>query len=101
MLRKPPIDLKDYPDEIVQMEEQLLGASITCSRLDKFVNVVADASLRDFADCKINDGTFKVELRRLKIVFCKKGQSEGRRMAFASLTDEEGDSSSDVVIFPD
>jgi DNA polymerase III alpha subunit len=101
ILKNPPTDLVDYPDEIANMEEDLLGVALTCSRLDKFDNMEPDTTIQDFLKGKRADYMcFVIDLRGSRCYTMKKGKAIGREMARLNVKDTTG-SYDNVIVWAD
>lgn len=97
-LLKPPTDLDDSIDNIVNNERQLLGVNLSCSKVEKgsvpkMSDKCADVESR-MKEYYLLVGEIS-EYREFKI---KNGKMKGQFMASFKLNDEEGDC--DVVCFP-
>lgn len=92
--RNPPIDMKDYPDEIADLEQELLGIALTCSKLDKFNNDIADTTVKEFLRGKKSSCmTFAIEIRDVR-PYTTKNETQ---MAFCKVADQTG--TMDLVAF--
>lgn len=100
-LENPPHSLNDTPDFIAWNEEMLLGAPITCHRVDSCADSVhANTTCKEFLAGKGGYIVLAVEIASVRQLTTKKGKNPGQQMAAASVTD--GSCSLDnVVVFPD
>lgn len=100
-LIKPPYSLQDKIEWLSDVEHELLGTSISCSKIDSY-----DISMTN-SDCKSfkNDAVSKkiilaAEITDINIVKTKKGKNPGKEMAFVTIQDQYGSIDS-VVLFPE
>lgn len=100
-LNNPPYSLEDKIEWLSDMEHELLGTSISCSKIDSY-----DISMTN-SDCKLfkSDPVSKkiilaAEITDINIVKTKKGKTPGKEMAFVTVQDQSGSIDS-VVLFPD
>jgi DNA polymerase-3 subunit alpha len=101
LLNNPPYSLMDKIEWLSDTESQLLGASITCSKLDTY-----DISMTNM-DCKTYKNTYidkniilAGEITNINVVKTKKGKNPGQEMAFLTIEDGGGMLDS-VVLFPE
>jgi len=101
LINKPPYSLIDKIEWLSDSESQLLGASITCSKLDTY-----DMSMTNM-DCKTYKNTLldknivmAGEVVNINVVKTKKGKNPGQEMAFITIEDGGGILDS-VVLFPE
>jgi len=100
-LKQPAYSLEDSISWIADSENQLLGISISCSKIDE-----CDLSYVN-TDCKAlhNAKTFRnnimvgVEIREVSVIKTKRGANPGQEMAFVKIADNTG--SIDSIIFPE
>lgn len=100
-LDNPPYSLQDKIEWLSDVENQLLGTSISCSKIDSY-----DISMTN-SDCKMfkKDAPNKkiilaAEISDINIVKTKKGKNPGQEMAFITIQDQYGTIDS-VVAFPE
>lgn len=100
-LDNPPYSLQDKIEWLSDVEHQLLGTSISCSKIDSY-----DISMTN-SDCKMfkKDPPNKkiilaAEISDINIVKTKKGKNPGQEMAFITIQDQYGTIDS-VVAFPE
>jgi DNA polymerase III alpha subunit len=87
-LVNPPTSLTDTPDWIAWQEEQLLGISLTCSKVDGCQqSIKATHTCRQISEDKPKYGIVAVEIVRCKEVVTKNGKNPGQKMCFADLSD--------------
>lgn len=101
LIDNPPYSLIDKIEWISDNESSLLGASITCSKLDTY-----DISMTNM-DCKTYKNTYMDkniimagEITHLNIIKTKRGKNPGQEMAFLTIEDNSGILDS-VVLFPE
>jgi DNA polymerase-3 subunit alpha len=100
LLEYPPSPRLDTPLEIANHEEELLGISITCGRIDSCDISAVNTSCRDFLAGKHGFMILGVEVQAVRRVKTKKGASPGSEMAFLTVADQSC-SLEDVVCFPE
>jgi DNA polymerase III subunit alpha len=100
-LENPPYSLQDKIEWLSDVEHELLGTSISCSKIDSY-----DISMTN-SDCKMfkKDPPNKkiilaAEISDINIVKTKKGKNPGQEMAFITVQDQYGSIDS-VVAFPE
>ena len=101
IIDNPPYSLIDKIGWLSDSESSLLGASITCSKLDTY-----DISMTNL-DCKQYKHTYidkniiiAGEVVNINVVKTKKGKNPGQEMAFITIEDSTGILDS-VVFFPE
>jgi DNA polymerase-3 subunit alpha len=97
----PPYSLQDKIEWLSDAEYELLGTSISCSKIDSY-----DISMTN-SDCKMfkSDPVSKkiilaAEIANVNVVKTKKGKNPGKEMAFVTIQDQHGSIDS-VVLFPE
>jgi DNA polymerase III alpha subunit len=100
MLESPPSPLVDTPVEIAAHEEELLGISITCGRIDACDVSAVNCTCKEFLAGRQGVLVLGVEVQQVREVKTKKGKSPGARMAFLTVSDATC-ALTDVVVFPD
>ena len=99
-LEKPPHSLLDTPDWIAWIEQQSLGASITCSKVDGSQGAGdANCTCKEFIDGRSDYMKFAVEIVRVKQIKTKRGKDPGQEMAFLTIEDNTC-SLDNAVCFP-
>lgn len=99
VLKSPPYSLEDTVLDCVEDEEELLGISITLSRLDG-KSLMPTVTCREFvAGRGDKKQIIAVEIKRIKEYITNKGASKGSPMAFVTVEDESG--RMDVTLFAD
>lgn len=99
--KQPPYILEDNPEWIADAEEEILGCSITCSKVDMYDISMTNTTCKDFKhksfkDCVIVCG----EIDNISVTKTKTGKNPGSEMAFISLSDSFGVIDS-VIFFPE
>lgn len=97
----PPYSLQDKIEWLSDAEYELLGTSISCSKIDSY-----DISMTN-SDCKMfkSDPVSKkiilaAEIANVNVVKTKKGKNPGKEMSFVTIQDQHGSIDS-VVLFPE
>ena len=100
-LKNPPYKLDDSCLWIADQENQLLGISITCSKIDEYSLDNVNTSCKEInADkCLYKSMILGVEIKDVNIIKTKRGANPGQEMCFAKVCDNTG--STDIVVFPD
>lgn len=97
---KPAYSLEDTPIWIADIESQLLGISISCSKIDEYNLDYVNTDCRSInAGGYTNNTIIGIEIKEINIIKTKRGSNPGQEMAFMKVCDNTG--SSDVVIFPE
>lgn len=102
-LQNPPYSLADDLGWIADIEEKLMGCSLTCAKTDSLnvddVNVyckdIASGDVR-----KMEDARMAVKINQIREYKIKKGKSEGKVMGFLYVEDYSGELDS-VTLFPE
>lgn len=100
LIENPPTAIADTPHWVAWTEEQLLGTSITCSKIDACDISAVNTSCKEFLAGKTGYLMFGAVVKLVREVRTKKGKSAGKHMAFMSL-DDGSCCLGDVVCFPD
>ena len=98
LLKNPPYSLQDSPDRIAFEEKNLLGTSVTYSKIDACDIGEANTSCKELLQGK-NEKYMVVagEITKIKECTIKNGQSKGKKMAFVGISD--GVCTVDLVAF--
>lgn len=96
----PPSSMNDSPAEIAFNEEELLGISITCSKIDSCDLSEVNTSCKEFLDGKTGFMLLGVEVSAIREIKTKKGKTPGKKMCFLTVRDSSC-SLGDVVAFPE
>ena len=100
-LDHPPHSLTDTADFIAWHEEHLLGAPITCHKVDACAEAVhANTTCKEIIDGKNGYTVLAVEVVSVRELTTKRGKSPGKKMAALSLSDSSC-SLDNAVAFPD
>ncbi|MEK6881028.1 MAG: hypothetical protein AABY22_15525, partial [Nanoarchaeota archaeon] len=98
-IKNPPFSLIDDKNICAMQEAELLGVSITCSKLDKVDSSAANCTLKDFLEGFASKNIcIACQIKSIKTVTCKKGNSKGKEMCFVPAVDTTG-ALDDIVIF--
>jgi len=89
-LEHPPYALKDTPEWIAGVEEELLGIPITYSHVDSCDTFEANSTCSDFSKGKNDYVIIAAQIDRLKEITIKRGKSKGRKAAFLDISDGSG-----------
>jgi len=100
VLDNPPSAQVDTPHWIAWLEEQLLGISITCSKIDSCDQSMVNVTCKDYLAGRAGFLMFGVEVQQFREVKTKKGKSAGQKMAFLTISDSSC-ALEDVVCFPE
>ena len=99
--QKPPYSLEDNPEWIADTEEEILGCSITCSKVDMYDISMTNTTCKEFKTSLSKDNIILCgEVDNISVTKTKSGKNPGLEMAFVTLTDSSGVLDS-VVFFPD
>lgn len=99
LLEKPPTNLDDTIISINKIETELLGISLSCSKVEACDTSAVNCTLADFANGKrLQWYVIGVECNRVHTTIVKNGASKGSEMAFLTLEDETGEMD-DCVVF--
>jgi len=100
-LHNPPHSLDDQLEWIADCEFNLLGYSLSCSRVDLYDISMTNTSCREFnAGASNKNIILGGEITGLNITQTKTGQAKGADMAFVTLQDNSGSCDS-VIFFPE
>lgn len=100
-LEHPPHSLIDTADMIAWHEEQLLGAPITCHKVDSCAEAsTANTTCKEIIEGKNGYTVIAVEVSSVRELTTKKGKNPGKKMAALSLSDSSC-SLDNAVAFPD
>jgi DNA polymerase-3 subunit alpha len=101
MIEKPPYSLIDKIEWLSDSESSLLGAAITCSKLDTYDISMANTNCKDVKNSIITDNIIIAgEISNVNAVKTKKGKNPGQEMAFITIEDNTGIMDS-MVLFPE
>lgn len=99
-LDNPPFDLQDSIEWISDKEYELLGYSISCSKIDMYDVSHTNCTCGEFLNSTKKDIVIAGEIESINVVKTKTGKNKGSDMAFVSLSDNSGVIDS-VIIFPE
>lgn len=100
-LYHPPYSLEDNPEWIADSEEESLGCSITCSKVDMYDVSMTNCNCKEFKTSLSKDNFIICgEIETISITKTKTGKNPGSEMAFISLSDGYGHIDS-VIFFPE
>lgn len=87
LLENPPFSLEDSPEWITNMEKELLGVPITCSKIDACNTAASNTTCKEFLDGKVGNVILAVEIVDAREYVIKNGKSKGKKMAFITMED--------------
>jgi DNA polymerase-3 subunit alpha len=96
----PPYSLEDSIEWISDKEYELLGYSISCSRIDMYDITNTNSTCGDFLKNSQKDIVIAGEVEGVNVVKTKSGKNKGAEMAFLSISDNTGVLDS-VIVFPE
>ena len=100
MLENPPTQLVDTPGYIAWLEEDLMGISLTCSKIDGCYTPTVNCTCKEYIAGRDGYLVFGVVVGNVREVKTKKGKTPGQKMAFMTLSDHTC-AIQDVVCFPE
>jgi DNA polymerase-3 subunit alpha len=100
-LNKPPHTMTDNAEWISDSEYELLGCSITCSKVDLYDISMTNTTCKTFKNNELKQNIIiGGEIDNINIVKTKSGKNKGSEMAFVTLIDNSGSVDS-IVFFPE
>jgi DNA polymerase-3 subunit alpha len=96
----PPYVLEDSPEWIADNEEEYLGCSITCSKVDMYDVSMTNTICKDFNNSLLNEIVVALQIDNVGVIKTKKGKNPGAKMAFVEGSDSSGSIDS-IVFFPE
>lgn len=100
-LNRPPYSMDDNAEWISDIEEEVLGCSITCSKVDMYDISMTNCNCKEFKTLLIKENIILCgEIDNISITKTKTGKTPGSEMAFVTLSDSYGSIDS-VIFFPD
>ena len=97
----PPYSLQDSIEWLSDSEYNLLGYSITCSKIDMYDISMTNSTCRDFKNgISTNNILIPGEIENINVVKTKSGKNPGAEMSFLTLMDSTGSVDS-VIVFPE
>lgn len=100
LLKNPGSPLVDTPLWLAFQEEQHLGISLSCSRVDACDLSQVNCSCKEFLAGRTGFLMLGVEVQAVRVVKTKKGKTPGARMAFLTIADNTC-SLDEVIVFPE
>lgn len=101
LIDHPPYSLIDKIEWMSDSESGLLGASITCSKLDTYDISMTNLDCKTYKNTHIDKNIIIAgEITNVNVVKTKKGKNPGQEMAFITMEDSTGMLDS-VVFFPE
>lgn len=99
--KNPAYSLEDTLAWIAETENQLLGISISCSRMDECDLDYVNTDCRAISNNKTPHKNIivGVEIKNVSVIKTKRGANPGQEMAFIKISDNTG--AVDTVIFPE
>jgi len=87
-LNNPGYELYDSPSWISKSEEELLGISLTCTRVDEYDITKANCTCKEFLDGFSSSSiAIAVQIDNVREWTIKKGRAKGETMAFITAKD--------------
>lgn len=97
----PPYSMIDKIEWLADNESGLLGAAISCSRLDTYDITMTTATCREFKNNHyIKNILIAGEISNINVIKTKNGKQAGQNMAFVSIEDQTGALDS-IIFFPE
>ena len=96
----PPFDLTDSIEWISDQEYNLLGYSISCSKIDMYDISHTNCTCGEFLRNTQQEIMIAGEVENINVVKTKSGKHKGSDMAFLSISDNTGMLDS-VIVFPE
>lgn len=97
----PPYSMDDNAEWLSDAEEETLGCSITCSKVDMYDITMTNCNCKEFKTYLAKDNIILCgEIDSISVTKTKSGKSPGAEMAFVTLTDSYGSLDS-VIFFPE
>ena len=99
-IKNPPYSMDDSPEWLSDTEDEVLGCSITCSKVDMYDVTMTNCNCKEVNTTLLNDIIVCGEISSMSVVKTKSGKTPGAEMAFVSLSDSFGVIDS-VIFFPE
>jgi DNA polymerase-3 subunit alpha len=97
----PPYSMDDSAEWLADSEEEILGCSITCSKVDMYDVSMTNCNCKEFKTILNRDNLLICgEIDNISVTKTKTGKNPGSEMAFITLSDSYGSIDS-VIFFPD
>jgi DNA polymerase-3 subunit alpha len=101
LLNNPPYSIEDSPEWIADAEDNCLGCSITCSKIDMYDISMTNCTCRDFKNGGAqNNIILGGEIDFINVTKTKTGKLKGSDMAFVNMSDQTGSIDS-IIFFPE
>jgi DNA polymerase-3 subunit alpha len=101
LYNNPPYSLNDKIEWLSDTENALLGASITCSKIDSYDISMTNSDCKSFKNTNATKNIILAgEISNINFVKTKKGKHAGSDMAFVTIEDQFASLDS-VIIFPE
>ena len=100
-LIKPPYSMIDKIEWMSDSENNILGASITCFKIDTYDTAMTNCNCKTFKTSNIVENILLAgEINNINVTKTKTGKNPGQEMAFISIEDQYGLLDS-VIFFPE
>ena len=100
LLLNPPYELEDDPSWIIDQEVKFLGCPITLTKIEASNSSYANTSCKEIVNGKKGKGLcVAASINRISEYKIKKGEQQGKMMAFLTIEDQTAILDS-VVLFP-
>lgn len=101
LIENPPYSLQDKIEWLSDSESSLLGAAISCCKLDSYDISMTNMDCKSFKKTHVNKNIIIAgEISGVNVVKTKKGKNPGQEMAFVTIEDSTGILDS-VIMFPE
>ena len=99
-LESPPYSLEDSAVWISEAEQQAIGISLTCSKVDDCDQSSANCNVKDFLDGLGSFIIMAVQVDEVKEHVIKQGKKKGEKMGFIKVSDSSC-AMDGVILFPE
>lgn len=99
-LESPPYSLEDSAVWISESEQQTIGISLTCSKVDDCDQSSANCTVKDFIDGLGSFILMAVQVDEVKEHVIKNGKKKGEKMAFIKVSDSTC-AMDGIILFPE
>jgi DNA polymerase-3 subunit alpha len=100
LINHPPYSLTDKIEWLSDSENDLLGTSISCSKLDMYDVSNANCNCKNFKTSLNQNIIIVGEISYINVTKTKKGKNPGLEMAFVTIEDQFGSLDS-IIFFPE
>lgn len=100
LINRPPYSLIDKIEWLSDSENDLLGTSISCSKLDMYDVSNANCNCKNFKTSLSQNIIIVGEISYINVTKTKNGKNPGLEMAFATIEDQYGTLDS-IIFFPE